>query len=201
MEDTIHARRSIRKYLDTPVSEDAVSSCLEAARMAPSAKNRQPWHFYVARGAEKQRLLAAMQQGIARSETSPFLPRKAKAGLSSAVRALHSMEEAPVLILVVNTNATGARFNPYGPAMPGQRVHEIHDVLSIGAAIENLLLRATELGLGSLWIANTVYAHRELTAALGVKCQLVGAVSLGYAAESPEMRPKHTLEEIVTYLD
>jgi len=45
--DVIEARHSVRKYTDQPVPEDALQRILEAARLAPSACNRQPWHFYV----------------------------------------------------------------------------------------------------------------------------------------------------------
>ena len=45
----IHTRRSIRKYRGEPVPEDVVHRLLEAAMMAPSARNGQPWHFVVIR--------------------------------------------------------------------------------------------------------------------------------------------------------
>jgi len=50
--DTVFARRSIRRYSDEPVPEDALVRILEAARVAPSACNIQPWHFFVVRDAE-----------------------------------------------------------------------------------------------------------------------------------------------------
>lgn len=76
---------------------------------------------------------------------------------------------------------------------------EICDSLSIGAAIENMLLRATELGLGTLWVANTCFAYEELTTYLNTDNQLIGAVALGYTAENPMQRPRKCLDEIVEY--
>ncbi len=55
--DTIFARRSIRGYSDEPVPADALMRILEAARIAPSACNNQPWHFFVVRDAETRRRL------------------------------------------------------------------------------------------------------------------------------------------------
>ena len=79
------------------------------------------------------------------------------------------------------------------------RFVEICDTLSIGASIENMLLKATEIGLGTLWIANTCYAYKELTEYLETTQQLVGAIALGYADEKPIQRPRKQLEDIVEY--
>ena len=73
------------------------------------------------------------------------------------------------------------------------------DTLSIGASIENMLLKATEIGLGTLWIANTCYAYKELTEYLETTQQLVGAIALGYADENPTQRPRKKMEDIVEY--
>jgi len=53
--DAVLARRSIRKYTDEPVSDDAVQALLAAAMAAPSAGNEQPWHFVVVRDAALRR--------------------------------------------------------------------------------------------------------------------------------------------------
>lgn len=58
--ETVKQRKSVRSYLSTPVSEDAILSVLQAARLAPSAANVQPWHFIVVRSTEKR---AAISRG------------------------------------------------------------------------------------------------------------------------------------------
>jgi len=55
---TIFARRSIRKYKDAPIPDEHLTQILEAARQAPSASNRQPWHFVVVRDPEQRRRVA-----------------------------------------------------------------------------------------------------------------------------------------------
>jgi nitroreductase len=59
----IAARRSIRAYRDRGVPEDVLRRVLEAARLAPSARNRQEWRFIVVRDEAKRRALAAASKG------------------------------------------------------------------------------------------------------------------------------------------
>ena len=54
LKDAILQRKSIRGYEDKPVPEDKLHAVLEAARMAPSGANRQPWKFVVVRDSEKR---------------------------------------------------------------------------------------------------------------------------------------------------
>jgi len=56
--EAVRKRRSIRRYKPDQVPEDVLSKILEAARLAPSAGHRQPWHFIVVRDAETKRKLA-----------------------------------------------------------------------------------------------------------------------------------------------
>ncbi|MHB9024370.1 MAG: nitroreductase family protein [Armatimonadota bacterium] len=62
--DLVNARYSIRDYAETPVPEETIRRILEAARLAPSACNRQPWHFFVVQDAAvRRRLFPADRQG------------------------------------------------------------------------------------------------------------------------------------------
>ena len=189
-------RKSIRKYQPDMIPEETLRDILEAGILAPSAKNRQPWKFLVATGTRKEEILNEMEKGIARTKKSIIMPERFKKGLASAENTLRIMREAPVLVLVMNTRSG----DPYGMNFAGKRVSEIHDSLSIGAAVENMCLRATELGIGSLWIANTVYAHKEITAYLQTKDQLSCAVVFGYPDEKPAGRPRRKFEETVEFL-
>lgn len=69
------------------------------------------------------------------------------------------MMSAPIVVFVLNTNGV----SPMETIDMDGRFTEICDSLSIGAAIENMLLRAQQLGIGSLWIGNTCFAYKELT--------------------------------------
>ena len=116
-------------------------------------------------------------------------------GLPDAFHTLRIMREAPVLIMIENTNGT----SPYLEIDTDHRVTEICDTLSIGASIQNILLTATELGYGTLWIANTCFAYNELVDFMSIKGQLVGAISLGIADEAPEQRPRKDFSEVVEF--
>lgn len=186
-------RRSIRKFLDKEIPLELIKEILEAGRMAPSAKNRQPWKYIVFGNKQKQELLNCMELGLKREEhTKPLLPKSAS-GIPDAKNTLRIMREAPIVILVLNTNGQ----SPFLTIDPDERITEICDTLSIGASIENILLRAEELELGTLWIANTCFAYDELVEYLSTDKQLVGAIAVGYANENPHPRPRKSLEEIV----
>ena len=193
--DAIQNRRSIRKFQAKSVPVESIYEILEAGRQAPSAKNRQPWKYLVFGNEKKQELLDGMEMGLKREETGVTDLPKSKFGIPDAWNTLRIMREAPILILVLNTNGK----SPFLPVDNDARVSEICDSLSIGASIENMILAAEELGLGTLWIANTCFAYPELTAYLGTKKQLVGAIALGYANEKPMQRPRKKLEEIVEF--
>ena len=95
----------------------------------------------------------------------------------------------------INTN----QYTPFASIENEKRIVEISDSLSIGAAIENMILTATGYGLGTLWIANTCFAYNELMDFIGTDSQLTGIVAVGFADEAPAKRPRKPLEEIVEY--
>lgn len=191
----IYDRRSIRKYKQDEVPVDVLNQILDAARMAPSGKNKQPWRFAVYGGDKKTKLLSAMKSGIRRERRGDSLLPESAYGLPDAVNTLRIMQEAPVVVMVVNPYGK----SPFSGITADERVTEIIDSLSIGAAIQNMLLKAEELGIGTLWIGNTCFAYPELVDYMQVKGQLIGGVALGYANEMPEARPRKNLSDLVEY--
>jgi nitroreductase len=96
-------------------------------------------------------------------------------------------------------------FNPHGmhPWLAhsiDQNFDDVVNIQSIGAAIQNMLLAAQDLGVGSLWICDVFYAYEELCAWLGEQGQMIAAVSLGYADESPEARSRKPVGEVTRWL-
>ena len=85
------------------------------------------------------------------------------------------------------------------PLAIDERVSEICNAQSMGAAIENMTLAATELGLGSLWICNTFFAQEELNHWLNADGQLYAALAVGYADEAPAPRPRRKAELTVEW--
>lgn len=173
----VDARRSIRSYTDEAVSEEQLEALLEAARLCQSAKNRQPWRFMALRGGEKDGVARIMLDLFEKRDVE--LPGYVNSSKSSA----HIIENAPVLILV---------FRDRDPDW------NTGDLLSIGAAIEHICLGAAALGLGAVWIRDTVYTQEEIAAYAGwPELELVSALALGHPAEHPDPRPRKPLGEIL----
>lgn len=193
--DSIKERRSIRKYKDVLVERKVIDKIIEAGMLAPSAKNRQPWKYIVYTNDSKDRLLDEMEKGFQREQHGTAILPDSAYGLPDAFNTLRIMRQVPVLIIVLNINGQ----SPFKSISTDKRVTEICDSLSIGASIENMLLKATELGLGTLWIANTCFAYDELVDYIGTENQLIGAVSLGYADEAPVARPRKKIQDVVEY--
>ena len=178
----IENRRSIRKYKPDEIERKLIEEIIYSASLAPSAKNRQPWKFIVYQGEEKDKLVDVMRHGINSEKANhELMPEWAFA--------------IPDAIAVLNTN----QHTPFSSIENEKRIVEICDSLSIGAAIENMILTATGYGLGTLWIANTCFAYNELMDFIGTDSQLTGIVAVGFADEAPDKRPRKPFEEIVEY--
>ena len=191
----IENRRSIRKYKRHEISKEIIEDIIYSATLAPSAKNRQPWKFIVYQGEEKSKLVDVMHQGIKLEKiTHKRMPEWAFA-IPDAENTVRVMEEAPCLIAVLNTNQK----TPFDSIEDEKRIVEICDSLSIGAAIENMILTATSYGLGTLWIANTCFAYNELIDFIETDSQLTGIVAIGFANETPAKRPRKPVADIVEY--
>ena len=191
----IDNRRSIRKYTPEEIPQEIIEEMIYAATLAPSAKNRQPWKFIVFKGAVKDELVQVMRQGIENEkETHVLMPEWAFA-IPDAENTMRVMDEAPCLIVVLNTNGK----TPFTAIDNEKRIVEICDSLSIGAAIENMILAATEHDLGTLWIANTCFAYNDIVEYLNTEDQLIGIVAVGHSAEAPAKRPRKRMTRIVEY--
>ncbi len=194
MLEAIVARRSIRKYQDKYVPRPLIEEIIKAGLLAPSSKNRQPWKFIVVSGESKAAMLEAMKNGLERERIEPLLPSCAKY-LSGAEHTIDIMRQAPVVIFIVNTLGLDVNCS----LTAEERIYEICNAQSIGAAMENMSLAATELGLGSLWICDTYFAHKELCDWLHTDGELFAAMTIGYADESPYPRSRKPINDVVEW--
>lgn len=194
MIEAMERRRSIRAYQDKPVPRRMLEEILQAGILAPSSKNRQPWRFVVVTGQAKAEMLAAMKRGLEQERNAPLLPNSQEY-LPGAERTWQIMGQAPAVIFVLNTLGQ----NLARPLNLEDRVAELCNVQSIGAAMENMTLAAADLGLGSLWICDLFFAYRGLSAWLDAEGTLLAALAVGYAAESPPPRPRKELETVTEW--
>ena len=199
--EAIGARRSIRQYARRPLSEEQILKLLHAASQAPSAKNRQPWFFYVINDPDiKQKFVDALSSNIDHLYQRYRQKNIQRPDILSAKNSLRAMEQAAVLILVKLTSSYGT-YHDDGVDWPLHALDiEVTDLLSVGAAIQNILLAAVEMGLGALWVCDIFYAYPALTRFLQEDAPIVSAICLGYPGEVPDPRPRHAINEIFTVL-
>lgn len=172
LQEAITKRKSIRQFQSRKIEDEKIQKIIEAGRLAPSAKNRQPWKFYLATGKVKDNIVALMKEWYEQNTKKK----------TSVLGTANAMDTAPMVILVFRGTTSGFTRS---------------DTLSIGGAIQTMLLTATELGLGSLWIADTTYVKKQISQLIGTNLTLYSAVALGYANENPEPRPRKTVEELL----
>lgn len=186
-DEAISGRRSIRKFQTREIPHEDILKILSAGIDAPSGKNRQPWKFVVVQGDGKKVLIELMKKGVEAQEDEEWK--------KWVMNSINTMNDAPVSILV---------FNVFG-VIPGkelsvdERFQELVDIQSVGAAIENMALRATDLGIGTLWICDVFIAYEEICAWCGQDNQLVAALTLGYASEPNTVRYRKSIDEVVEW--
>lgn len=192
---SIHARRSVRTFTDRPVAEEDLHALLDAANKAPSAHNQQSWRFMVLRG-EKKHSLADLVAGRAAD-----FPRPSSILLRMAAR---SITGAPVVVAVANTG----ELIRHGSELfqvdkdAARDFFRTMEIQSSAAAVENLLLAATSLGLGSVWLGILFLIKHEVLAFLGEpNGEFMAVIPIGHAAKTTEGPKKRPLETIVRNLD
>ena len=178
---SIEERRSIRGYTKEKVSRKIVEDILDCGRLAPSAKNRQPWYFVIVENDIKDKIADMMIDYTINNDDT--IERKNLGCASSVNPTANIIKQAPILVLIFREKNEN---------------WIVGDNLSIGACVENMCLRATDLGIGSLWIRDTVYVADEVARMLGHKdMELNCALALGYASQSPKQRPRKELKDIM----
>lgn len=196
----IQDRRSIRHFTEEPVSDQDLDMILEAARQAPSGENAQPWRFIIVKDEGMRKKMGAIAGGgSGRRFTAEFVTKKMQerfAGLEdeakkqAAFKKLTSgqvsafMADAPVNIVVCGKK--GVWDMPYDTS----------------AAIENMLLMITALGLGACWVIAPCIDIRDeerIKALLDVPegFKAVSVLSVGHPARSHRPRPRLPINELV----
>ena len=193
--DAIDSRRSIRRFSDREIPEEVICKIIESGIKAPSAKNRQPWRFMVIQGQAKADMLKAFRAGIQREKTGRALLPDSSRHLGGAEYTVRIMDQAPVVIFVLNPEGKGL----FAPLNDEDRIYELCNIQSVSAAIENMLLEAADMGIGSLWICDIFFAYEELCRWMDCGDELVAAVAFGYGEESPSSRPRKGLEDVVVW--
>ena len=179
----IEERRSIRGFTKEDIGNEVVEDILNCGRLAPSAKNRQPWYFVILKKDIKDKVADLMIEYTQNNDESE--ERKKLNAPSSVNPTANVIKQAPILVLIFREKDDNWL---------------VGDNLSIGACVENMCLRATDLGLGSLWIRDIVYVSEQVAEMLGHgDLELNCAVALGVPSQNPKQRPRKELKDIMEW--
>lgn len=170
LKTVIENRRSIRKFTNEEVSDEILLDVIKQATLAPSGHNRQPWQFQIIKGDTKNKI------------ADMLIDKMKEVPGNTSVHTANVMKEANALIAVYLSEDSS--------------YDNVIDVLSIGGAIENMLLTITDYNLGAVWIANTLHIGEEMKEIVGNR-NMISCVAVGYKAQEPHARPRKDLSEVV----
>jgi len=181
--DTLEAiknRRSIRKYKSDPVDDKTLEAVLDAARLAPSWSNTQCTRLVVVRNNDIKAKLADSVLPPPKMSTNP---------------ATNAIRVAPVVIVACAEKNLSGYFDGKISTDKGESWY----MLDVGLAMENLVLAAASLGLGTIHVG--LFDIAKVAAILNVpdNFYIVEMTPLGYPEFQPNPRPRKPLTEIVTY--
>lgn len=191
----VEARRSIRAFLDAPVDTGLLDALVESACLAPAPHHSRPWRFVVVTSDEGKRALAdGMGARWRRDLTGDGVPG---ARVDELVDASHAkLTSAPALVLGCLTWDGLDRY----PDERRRRAEWGMALLSLGAAVENLMLAAADAGLASCWVAAPIFCPEEARDALALAREWLphALVLVGHPDPSYEgrRRPPVALDEL-----
>jgi nitroreductase len=172
----VQARQSVRKYTDKPVEPEKLQRCLEAARLAPSASNSQPWKFVVVNDPE-------LVQKVARETIGPLSTFN------------NFVPQAPVIVAIVIEKMK--TLTKLGASIQDRE----YPLIDIGIAAEHFCLQAAEDGLGTCMLG--WFNEKPVKELLKIpKDRRIGLlITLGYAPEDYRLRQKirKTFEEVTGF--
>ena len=170
--DLVKRRQSDRAYGPEAVEMEKLMACLEAARLAPSACNSQPWHFVVVDKDEIRLPMAQAAKGT---------------GMNKWV------EQAPVLVAVVLEKMN------FTAKIGSMLKKKDYCMLDLGIAVEHFCLQATELGLGTCILG--WFDEKKVAALLqvprGKRIPLL--IAVGYPSKEQRKKVRKPLEEVASF--
>jgi nitroreductase len=196
----IQDRRSIREYTEESVSDGDLDLILEAARLAPSGENAQPWRFIIVRDPETRRRLGALAGGgSGRRFTSEFVTKKMQERFASLED--EAKKKAAFEKLTSGQVSTFLASAPLNIVVCGKK--DVWDMpFDTSAAIENMLLMVTALGLGACWVIAPCIDIRDeerVKTLFGIPegFKAVSIISVGHPTRPHRPRPRLALKDLV----
>lgn len=172
LDEAIQKRKSVRLFLSKEVEEKYIEAVVRAGAEAPSAKNRQPWYFIRLGRDTKDKIAAHMCDWV--------LMHKDKSG--SVKESASVISNAPVAIAVCS---------------PAEKEWPQSDYISIGACLENMSLKAVDVGLGSLIVCDIWCIEKEARRIVGTDLEITALFLLGYNGDVSARRNRKDIKNIV----
>ncbi len=181
--EAIRERRSIKRFADRAVTREEIEAILAAATLAPNHRLTQPWRFYVLGPEARSAYGLALGDRKARKLEDLEAGRAMRENVAAEHRALPGM----IAVAVVDSDNAEQKEEDYAAAM---------------MAVQNLLLVATELGLGTHIKTGAVMSDPAARAATGVRDneRIIAVVNVGVPADVPPAKKRETAENLTTWV-
>ena len=194
LSEVITSRRSIRKFKEVGISADAILQLMEAARCAPSGSNLQPARFIIAQSA-------VAKETLGRSTPYKFIVKAPVVFVCCADLSVITTRERRIGELVKEGAFEGIDVDKNHPSMANTPMDEeavkAYLSLNVAIAIEHIVLKAVDLGLGSCWIGRFDRNQVKEFLALDDNIFPVMLLPVGYPDQSPNARPRIALDKLV----
>jgi len=205
----VYRRRSVRKFVDEPISDEVVQQIIGAAIHAPSGKNMQNWHFVVVRN---KALIQEMADLVEKKHEKllAFIPDTEKQKSFKGTVGYHTIfKNAPTVILVyAGPYPVPADDLVAGPGLTQQEIDEMKQpmpgIQNVSAALQTLHLAAAALGYGTCWMTGPTYAGPEISELIGFHKEgfvLAALTPLGIPAGAGSSPARKPLQEVMTVID
>jgi nitroreductase len=191
---SIKNRHSIRVFTDKPVSDDDLQTILRAANQAPSAHNQQSWRFVILRNEKKNDLADFV------SSKAANFPKPSSILLRMASRSIFG---APIVIAVANSGELIKRGTELFKVdkKAAYDFFRIMEIQSSAAAVQNLLIAATSIGLATVWLGILVLIKNDVLRFIGEpEGEFMAVIPVGHSAKTGLGPDKKPLEAVVRYL-
>ncbi len=184
--DAIQRRTSVRRFRPDPVPRETLERLLECAVRAPNHKLTEPWRFAVVTGAARARLADIRARHRLKRWADPTVPEAVAAG--EKVR--QEAEETPAFVVVMT--ATG-----------GDETTREEDFAAAMMAIENLMIAAESLGLGTYLRTGAIMREQALVDLVGLAegFRIAGVISVGYPVERETPRRRRPAAELTHWVE
>ncbi len=194
LSDVIASRRSIRKFRQKDISVDTVHLLLDAARLAPSGSNLQPARFIVAQSS-------TAKEALSRFTPYKFIIKAAVIFVCCADLTTIITRETRVGELLKEGAFDGVDMDMNDPSAvsPIMDAEAVRAYLSmnVAIAIEHIVLKAVDLGLGSCWLGRFDRDKVKKFLALDESIFPVVLLPVGHPDQSPKARPRFPLDKYV----